>query len=116
MIDVLHRENVLSLKTYRSIGEDEGGQLSSSLAVIHMVGAMKMLLKSLHNLPFHTHHPINKGPTLLAVHMPETRDVNRGGEGERGIGGGSQKGSSLWPFSSILFIEVPYVLTLMNPV
>ncbi|THU60483.1 hypothetical protein C4D60_Mb07t13240 [Musa balbisiana] len=55
------------------MGEDEGGQLSSSLAVIHMAGTTKKLLKSLHNPPFHVHHAIKKGPALLAIHMSQTR-------------------------------------------
>ena len=52
------------------MGEDEGGQLSSSLMVIHMVGAVTMLLKSLpKSLPC-AHHTIKKGLALLAVHTP----------------------------------------------
>ena len=50
-------------------------RVSSSLAVIHTVDAMKTLLKSLYNLPFHAYHVIKKGPTLLVIHTPQTRAV-----------------------------------------
>ena len=69
------------------VGEDEGGQASSSLAVIHMVGAAKSLLKLL-----------VKSPHLLAKEK---------GRGEYKV---ITKKSSLWPFSSLLFIEAPYQL------
>ena len=51
------------------MGEDEGGQLSSSLAMIHMTRAMKTLLKSLPKSLTSAHHTIKKGLPLLAVHM-----------------------------------------------
>ena len=60
--------------------EDEGDQLSSSLAVIYIVGAAKTLHKSLLQSFCYAHHIIKKGPTLLTVHR---------GEGERRIGGDS---------------------------
>ena len=41
----------ISLKSYKSVGDDEGGQASSSLAMIHTVGATKTLLKSLLKSP-----------------------------------------------------------------
>ena len=59
------------MKTYRSIGENEGGQLSSFLVMIHMIGAAKMLLKSLSKTLSHAHHVIKKGLPLFAVHTPQ---------------------------------------------
>ena len=47
----------ISLKAYRFVGEDEGGQLSSSLAMIYIVGATKALLDLLLKSP----HTPNKG-------------------------------------------------------
>lgn len=55
--------------------ENEGGQLSSYLMVIHMVGTAKILLKSLHDPFFRTHHIIKKRSSLLIVHTPQTRAV-----------------------------------------
>ena len=51
--------------------EDERGQLSSSLVVIHMVGAAKMLLKLLPKTLPCVHHTIKKGLPFLAVHTPQ---------------------------------------------
>ena len=55
--------------------EDEGDQLSSSLAVIHMTGAANTLLKSLHNPPLHAHYVIKNRSALLSVHTLQTRVV-----------------------------------------
>ena len=52
------------------MGEDEGGQLSSSLTVIHTVGAVTMLLKSLPKSLPRMHHAIKK-VLLLAIHTPQ---------------------------------------------
>ena len=46
-----------------------------------MIGATKMLLKSLHNPSFHVYHVIKNGLALLAVHTPQTRATT---EEERG--------------------------------
>lgn len=62
----------ISLKFYKSRGEDKESQLSSFLTVIHIAGAMKNLLKSLQKLSLHTHHGIKKGLVLLTVYMPQT--------------------------------------------
>ena len=64
------------MKNLIFIGVDEGGQLSSSLVVIHMVDAAKTLLKSLHDLSLHAHHVIKKGSALLAVYTPSTETVS----------------------------------------
>lgn len=68
---------------------DEEGQLSTSLVINYMVEATKTLLKLLHDPLFHAFHGIKKGPTLFAVHMPQTWAVTRGGVGERRIGSDS---------------------------
>ena len=52
------------------MGLDEEVQILSSLVVIHMVGAVKMLLKSLSKTLPCVHHTIKKGLPLLAVHTP----------------------------------------------
>ena len=51
--------------------DDEGGQLSSSLVVIHITRATKILLKSLAKTFPHMHHIIKKGLPLLAIHTPQ---------------------------------------------
>ena len=61
----------MSLKTYRSMRDDEERQLSSSIVMIHMVGAAKMFLKSLPKSLPHAHHAIKKWHPLLAVHTPQ---------------------------------------------
>ena len=58
-------------ETYISVREDEGGQLSSSLVIIHMAGATKTLLKSLFKSLSRVHHAIKRGLPLLAVHTPQ---------------------------------------------
>lgn len=76
-------EDYISIKNFRFVGMNEGGQLSFSLVVIHMIDAMKMLLKSLYNLPIHVYRMIKKGLVLLVVHMPlglSTKDEREGGE------------------------------------
>lgn len=39
--------------------------------VIHMIGAVKKLIKLLHNLSFYVYHTIKKGLTFFVVHMPQ---------------------------------------------
>ena len=53
------------------MGEDEKGQLSSSLVVIHMIGAAKALLKSLPNSLPRAHHVTKKGLLFFATHTPQ---------------------------------------------
>ncbi|URE43373.1 hypothetical protein MUK42_23756 [Musa troglodytarum] len=60
---------------YTMPGLDEGVQISSSLMIIHMVGATKTLLKSLHKSPRSTHYVFKKGLTLFTIHTPQSRAV-----------------------------------------
>ena len=59
--------------------------------MIHTVGATKMLLKSLPKTLPQTYHVIKKGLPLLTIHTPQIGATVYVGEGERRIGGGSQK-------------------------
>ena len=85
-VDCVTYGDRISLFPCRSLGEGEGGQASSSLAVIHTTELRRHSSK-----------------------LQACSEVERG----RRIGEAS-KGSSLWGSESLLFIEVPYQ-TLMDP-
>ena len=99
----------ISLKNLKSIGVDEGGQLFSSLAVIHKVDAAKTL-----HLPFHAYHMIKKGLTLLVIHTPRTGAICSGGEKMEEYRRGGQEVTNLYHLLAPPIYKASYHLIIID--